>query len=376
VNAGAAAGPRAAGFRVGLDGLRSLREEWEALAQRSSSHAVSTSFPIYEALLRCRHPEPDRIHFFCIREPTNRLVAICPLELTNTRIRRLEFACWSSLSDPDRPCSSFLLDGLSDPQSIGAALLGSLREVAPRTRLISMERVVQGDETMSVLQGISPHYRVGSGPFLTILRPCPSGDGWLQKVSSKFRRNIRWGMRRMERLGILDYRVATEPGEVSARFTEFLQLEAAGWKGHAPNGRALSRKESVEQHALALVDAFTTGSGCELHGLWLDDCCIAALLCFRAGSELFAFKIARDERFKTYSVGHLLVFRVLSSLAERSEIHAVNFGWEAGWMEPWGGDKVMLSNVLVGLGGFSSRLAISLLSLPARSRLHGMKRLD
>jgi len=352
----------------GLGGLESLRSDWKALAREGWDYGVACSYPIYDALLRCRHPEPDRVHFFCFRDSSGRLVAICPLELTRTRIRRLRFKCWSVPLDPDRPASSFLVARDSDPAAVGRALAGQLAAMAPGARLLCVERVIEDGPTMAVMRSVVPPHHCVAGPTLAVLSAERSADEWLAHVSSKFRRNIRWGLRRMERLGDFEYRVTEEPGEAEVVLEAFLALEAAGWKGGTPHGRALARAGNVERHARQLVASFREQGGCEVHGLWLDGRCIAALLCFRAGDELFAFKIARDEQYSTYSLGHLLVFRMMSSLSQRETVRAVNFGWEAGWLEPWRGENIGLATFYGTLGGLTGWLALRLLGLPGLSR--------
>lgn len=368
MNAALSAGVYRGECLAGPAGLESLRGEWETLARRSLDSGVAGSYPIYEALLRCRHPEPGRVHFFCLREASGRLVAICPLEPTHTRIRRLRFKCWSVPPDPDRPASSFLVEQDSDPAAVGRALAGLLEAIAPPASLLCVERVADDGQTMAVLRSVTPRQHCAAGPSLTVLGAERSADEWLAHISSKFRRNIRWGLRRMERLGKLEYRVVEQPAEVGAVLEEFLALEAAGWKGGAPHGRALARAGNVERHARQLVASFSEQDGCEIHGLWLDGRCVAALLCFRAGDELFAFKIARDEQFSAYSLGQLLVFRMMSSLSQRETVRAVNFGWEAGWLEPWRGEHVGLATFYGALGGLSGSLALRLLRLPGLSR--------
>jgi CelD/BcsL family acetyltransferase involved in cellulose biosynthesis len=368
VNAGPSVGVYRGECLSGPEGLRSLRAEWEALARRSTDYGVSCSYPIYDALLRCRHPEPGRVHFFCVRGPSGRLVAICPLELTRTRIRRVRFKCWSVPPDPDRPASSFLLARDADPAAAGRALAGLLETTAPAASLLCVERVVEEGPTMAVLRSVTPRHHCAAGPSLAVLGAERSADEWLAHISSKFRRNIRWGLRRMERLGNLEYRVAGQAAQLGAALEEFLALEAAGWKGGAPHGRALARAGNVERHARQLVASFSEQDGCEIHGLWLDGRCVAALLCFRAGGELFAFKIARDEQFSTYSLGQLLVFRVMSALSQRETVRAVNFGWEAGWLEPWGGETIGLATFYGALGGVPGSLALWLLGWPVLSR--------
>jgi hypothetical protein len=49
-------------------------------------------------------------------------------------------------------------------------------------------------------------------------------------------------------------------------------------------------------------------------------------------------------------------------------VRAVNFGWEAGWLDPWRGANIGLATFYGALGGLPGSLALGLLALPGLSR--------
>jgi hypothetical protein len=63
VDVGSHGGARGSVFR-GIEGLEALRDDWSRLLERGAPGGYAVSYSCYEALLRYRHPQPERVRFF------------------------------------------------------------------------------------------------------------------------------------------------------------------------------------------------------------------------------------------------------------------------------------------------------------------------
>ena len=356
-------GPVRGEVHAGIEGLVALRTDWLRLLERGAPGGFSVSHSCYEALLHYRHPAPEQVLFFGLRRADGELQAICPLELNTRRIRRLPFRAWQFPSDPDRPSSGFVVDPGFPADQVLPGLVTLLEQAAPGVGVLALDRVEQDSLTWKSARAgrfASRGVHLASLIRSTLDRP---GRDVLAGRSRMFRRNIRRGWHRLERLGAVFYRVEREGLGLQEALDAFLELERRGWKARDADGRALVLRPEVERHARGMVELLAQKRECEIHALWQGGQCIAAMICFIGGGELYAFKIASDEHYPAMSLGHLLIHRMLESWVSRDNISAVNFGWEADWVAPWGGETTELWEIHVGLGGLAGRLAMGLLGM-------------
>jgi hypothetical protein len=347
---------------VGLEGLLALATEWSRLERLGGGQGYATAFSAYEALLRYRHPEPSRARFFCLRLPGRGLAAIVPLEVGRVRIRRCPFAAWRFPADPDRPSSGFLLHPSLQPESIWSALLPLMSSEAPGVGLLALERTERGSPTWRALQASPFHRRAVPQGELARLAVDRSITEVFAGTTRKFQRNLAWGQRRLQRLLELDYRVARDPAALAPALEAFLALEAAGWKGSEAEGKAILRRPEVARHARGAVDLMGAQSECEIHGLWHGHDCMAALVVFRSGDELYAFKVARSEEvIPSVSLGQQMMYRFIENATGQPGIRTINFGWEGAWLRPWGTRSIPLEQAYLALRGWRSRAALQLL---------------
>lgn len=156
-----------------------------------------------------------------------------------------------------------------------------------------------------------------------MLRSNLSADAyWESQVRSKKRKEIRRLQKRLAELGVVEERLLTDGADLPGWCTDFLALEASGWKGQ--EGTALSCKPTdAAFFRAACAAAFDEG---RLHFLRidLDGRAIAMLVNFRHDMGAFSFKIAFDEEMGRFSLGVLI---------EIANLHAVQDDPAIGWMD-------------------------------------------
>lgn len=145
---------------------------------------------------------------------------------------------------------------------------------------------------------------------------------WETHVRAKKRKELRRLQKRLAELGKVESRLLTDREELAAWCSEFLALQASGWKGTEGTALACGIGDAAFFRA-ACAATFDSG---ELHFLRmdLDSRAIAMLVNFRHGEGAFSFKIAFDEALGRFSPGVLI---------EIANLHAVQGDPAIGWMD-------------------------------------------
>lgn len=124
-------------------------------------------------------------------------------------------------------------------------------------------------------------------------------------LPTKRRKEYTRQIRRMAELGAVTLEVVLEPSDVPIRFEEFLELEAAGWKGR--RGSAMAELPKVAAFARRAVAGLASNGRARILSLRVDGRPAAMLVCFIAGGTAFTWKIAYDESLARFSPGAQLM---------------------------------------------------------------------
>ena len=197
-----------------------------------------------------------------------------------------------------------------------------------------------------------------------LFRPGHDAESYLRDaISGLALKEARRKEKRLGEQGRLHWR-ELEPGE-DARpgLSDFLRLEASGWKGRGQSALACSEAER-EFFVSAATAAHELGR-LMLLGLYLDDRPLALKCNFLSGDGGFAFKIAFDEAYRAFSPGFLLELENIRRLHRRPDLR---------WMDScadaqhaminrlWPGRRTM-ATVLFATGRAPGDLLVSLMPL-------------
>ncbi|WHO38331.1 GNAT family N-acetyltransferase [Sphingobium sp. AP49] len=148
-----------------------------------------------------------------------------------------------------------------------------------------------------------------------MLRSPLSADAyWETHVRAKKRKEIRRLQKRLAELGTISQRVLRDGGELSRWCTDFLELEASGWKGR--EGTALSCRPAEAAFFRAACAAACDAGRLHFLRIDLDQRPIAMLVNFRHGEGAFSFKIAFDETMGRFSPGVLIEIANLQAVQD------------------------------------------------------------
>ncbi len=132
----------------------------------------------------------------------------------------------------------------------------------------------------------------------------PDPDAFTQRLPSSRRKSVRRYRRRLAELGAVDHQVVLPGPELAGALQEFLQLEAAGWKGLSGTA-ILSRPTTRGFYSHAFAWAAERG-WLQLTRLTADGRTVAANVTFHVPPVRYAVKTAYDENLRASSPGVLL----------------------------------------------------------------------
>jgi hypothetical protein len=194
-----------------------------------------------------------------------------------------------------------------------------------------------------------------------MFRPMESADKYLHAaLSSRHRKDMRRKQRRLSETGRVEFDGLEPEGDADRWIEEFLQLEVSSWKGK--QGGAFACDEANRNYFVEVArNAFERGR-LLMSAMRLDGKPIALKFSFVAEPASFAFKIAYDEHYATFSPGMLLEVENVRRLHARPDIkwmdscaapiHFINRIWH---------DRRKIQTVLVSTGGKHGALVISLM---------------
>ncbi len=138
-----------------------------------------------------------------------------------------------------------------------------------------------------------------------MLRSDLSADAyWQAHVRSKKRKELRRLVNRLSETGTVTHRRLGDGDDLARWTSDFLELEASGWKGR--DGDALATATGSRHWFAAAMTSAAAAGMLDMLRIDVDGRAIAMLVNFRHQRGGFSYKIAFDERFARFSPGILI----------------------------------------------------------------------
>src|SRR4051812_7656755 len=136
-------------------------------------------------------------------------------------------------------------------------------------------------------------------------------ESYLDHIAAKKLKELRRQRRRLEESGAVVHMAASGPAAAVA-LTDFMSLEAAGWKGRA--GGAARAHATTESFMREAVTALAAKDDARVDRLIHDGHPVAAAITLRSGNAAWFWKIAYDEAFARASPGVQLTLELTRDL--------------------------------------------------------------
>lgn len=352
----------------GLEGLYEVREFWESIFARMNKRRYFHLFEWHEALLRHLEEEPDKVSYYVYFHEGEPL-AILPLKIIDYRILGLTLKALSLQKHPH----SQLGDLLVVPGVDMTQLMRNLQSYVNSKKDTSWDMllfpcILADSNAMSVVKE-APCSSMRSLRLIdrSNYMLCCDYEKTLQRLSKKFRRQLRRDRDRMTKIGNVRFVSSRRKTDLLEYYTSFLDVEASGWKGEQGTGSAIKLSPKLKGFYQTLIESLSDREICEINLLVKDDSCISAQYCLVIDGICYVLKIGYDETYKEMGPGHMLREAVLKKYQEHPEISTLSMVSSTPWHERWRPNSI---NVYRGyIFNRSWRGAVGALADGTRSRI-------
>lgn len=182
-------------------------------------------------------------------------------------------------------------------------------------------------------------------------------------LSGDKRKKLRKAEDRLKAKAPIAYSTLAEDGDLDSWLADFLRLEASGWKGQT--GTALACRDTDRQFFLDVARGAFQRKRLMMLGLSADGKPIAQLCNFLAGEGSFAFKVAFDEAFASFSPGALLELENLRQVEATPELRWMDSCTDAGasMVNHLWADRRVIQTLLIETGRAPGALVLAVLPM-------------
>lgn len=222
----------------------------------------------------------------------------------------------------------------ADAGTAVAALWGHLRDRVEWDVLL-LRDVPRDGPTSVLLEPLARADRHPTGRWESLRTPVVrlGGGSAEERTSARFRANLRRRARRLQELGAVAVRRSDGAGDVDAALSDFLAVEASGWKGKG--GTAIALDPALVRFYRAIARDAAARGALAIRTLTLDGRPVAVHLGLVHRGVYLLPKTAYDESLGYVSPGQLLQREVLAECEARG-LAAFDFlGPDMPWKSDW-----------------------------------------
>ncbi len=327
---------RIASFR-GRQGLGQIREDWTAITDRMVGHRHY--FHLWEwhrDYMDTLASDPDAAVFH-VAYLASVPIAILPLGPSAVRQVGFRFRVLETPYHKHMPLSDMVCDPDPKHSDIPVRMIDYLRNFErDGWDAILLRGLLAESSSVSRWGAALP------GPRIQIMRSrCDSlhyasHEELMATVSKKFRNNLRYARNRLTKLGAPEFKFVRDPALLPEAYSQFLMVEASGWKGADGSGTAIALNPQLESFYRNLISSFGPTQRCQINLLMLEGVCIAGHFCLRLDGTLYVLKIGYSENYALLSPGHLLLEEsICRDTIGVEPIRCWNLLGGLEWLGPW-----------------------------------------
>ena len=316
-----------------LSDLDSHRDAWNSLAARSPQQLPMLSHAGTSTYLEKALPPGSRwACFFAYRGP--RLAAVLPVvTLQATRFGIGALALRTPRDDHTKN-GDLLFSSADDVDTVSAVLSAVTREF-PNALYLEINRFAAGSLLLTALESralAGPHtWEADSfGSYLPVPRDFAE---YRNSLSKNFRSNLNKATNKIARLRDVEFRFTNGRTTSQQDFTEFLAVEASGWKGEA--GSAIVKSPRLIEFYATLVRRLGEAGWLEWQFMTGDGCTLAANLAIRMPTSLIIWKLGYNDAYSRCSPGSVLFEELVKRESAARSIEEINLTTDQPWYDNW-----------------------------------------
>lgn len=151
--------------------------------------------------------------------------------------------------------------------------------------------------------------------------------------SGKLKRNLKRLRRKLEQKGEVKTR-HLKGADALHGYSDFLKIEASGWKGDHGVGTSIQSSPELEQFYRSLLSPEFDGLEPAINQLLVNDEVVAAQFILGTGKHLNILKIGYNEEWSEYSPGSLLLVELIAHAIDNG-VERLNLVTNPPWAERW-----------------------------------------
>jgi len=201
--------------------------------------------------------------------------------------------------------------------------------------LISLESILSSSTNRKALADLSCFYIIKQPGIPCNTIRLTNLTAYLDDLSKNFKRNLVKAKNKLRRFKRVEYLSFRTRDELEEGFSNFLNVEASGWKGATGTSSAIGLEANLESFYRQVLLFFSANNQIEINLMLVDGKPAAAQYAILLGSTVFILKIGYDEFYAKCQPGHILLEHVLEkySLEKYTEINLVsNAKWHTSWI--------------------------------------------
>ncbi len=325
----------------GRQGLGELYTPWQDLLADTSNQCFYHQPEWFRAFLTVYSDIAESFYFFAVFRKGN-LIAIFPVQFRNKRkifrVRVVSLPLTRQLY-----MSDCIISDSEESSQILNVFLDSMTNTFGRRWDIFVARGTLESSQISRCINKLQRYRCASNRAQTcsLVNVLPYKES-IKVMKPKFRRDLTRKSRRICEVGSVEFSVETSPDDVKRVFSEFVDLEASGWKagkgrprGNVRSPMAIKLNPNKHRFYRQVITSLAHRGIVELHCLRLDGHLIAARVWLVLNDCAYAIKTAHDERYGKFSPGMLTFDRAYKHQAEKGNIRYINSIYQQQALKGW-----------------------------------------
>jgi CelD/BcsL family acetyltransferase involved in cellulose biosynthesis len=252
-----------------------------------------------------------RLRILVVRSE-GRVIAIAPLMLETTRMYGMPVRRLRLLQNDHSPRADFIVAGQS--QAAYAAIWSALFNQRDQWDVLQLSQLPEESKTVDIVSDLATAHGCTSGVWPSgaspYMRLTGTADEYYQRLTPKFRSNLRNRRSRLERIGAPKLEVVTGGPNLVSAIDDAIRLEESGWKRR--EGTAICCDAAIQRFYVALAERMAARGWLRLLFLAVNGKRIATSYSICDGRGLYLCKTGYDPDFEACSP-----FKVLTSLVVR-----------------------------------------------------------
>jgi CelD/BcsL family acetyltransferase involved in cellulose biosynthesis len=279
------------------------KDSWDDAVQRSIDKSIFLTWEWLSTWWRFLGKE--RQFLLLTLTDGGKIHAAAPLmssvhNLFGLRLRKIEF-----IGNPQSDYQSFLLtEGHTDEVEM---IVEYICHRVPNWDLIELRDIPEASETARALaaySGKSLKFEHRVAERCPIVRLPANRQDFLESLDSRFRKNLRWRQRRLERDFAVDFKVVSSLENVSDAMEMFIDLHQKRRASMKPPG--IFSDSRLRRLHLDVASSFARRGWLALGILMVNGDAVAAQYNFKYANKMYCYLSGFDPEYSKYGVGSLL----------------------------------------------------------------------